>query len=155
VEIKELGHLVLYVRDLATSVHFYRDVLGWRPVLGAGAAPMPFPAAAFAAPSNRTHHELLLIEVGAQATPIPHGPRVGLYHFGLKVGDSDDELREALATLQENGVPVLGASDHTVTHSLYIADPDGNEIELYIDVPGVDWRNDPTLIASPIKRLVL
>ena len=33
-----------------------------------------------------------------------------------------------------------------MTHSLYIADPDGNEIELYIDVPGVDWRNDPTLI---------
>ena len=78
-----------------------------------------------------------------------------MYHFGLKVGDTDDELREALKTLQDNGVAVLGASDHTVTHSLYIADPDGNEIELYIDVPGVDWRNDPTLIAAPIKPLIL
>ena len=154
-EVHELGHLVLYVRDLSRSVHFYRDVLGWRPILGGGDEPMPFPAAAFSAPSNRTHHELLLIEVGPDAAAVPPGRRVGLYHFGLKVGDSDDELREALATLRANDVTVLGASDHTVTHSLYIADPDGNEIELYIDVPGVDWRADPTLIAAPIKPLHL
>ena len=155
-EIKELGHLVLYVRDLRRSVHFYRDVLGWRPILGADDhAPLPVPAAAFNAPSNRTHHELLLIEVGPDAAALPEGRRVGLYHFGLKVGDSDDELREALATLQANDVPVLGASDHTVTHSLYIADPDGNEIELFIDVPGVDWRNDPALIGTPVKPLHL
>jgi catechol 2,3-dioxygenase-like lactoylglutathione lyase family enzyme len=31
-EVKELGQLVLYVRDLVTSAHFYRDVLGWRPI---------------------------------------------------------------------------------------------------------------------------
>ena len=155
-EVKELGHLVLYVRDLRRSVRFYRDVLGWRPILnGDDANPLPFPAAAFNAPSNRTHHELLLIEVGPDAAALPAGRRVGLYHFGLKVGDSDDALREALATLEANDVTVLGASDHTVTHSLYIADPDGNEIELYIDVPGVDWRSDPTLIAAPIKPLVL
>ena len=91
----------------------------------------------------------------AVAASLPAGRRVGLYHFGLKVGDSDDELRAALAALEENGVAVLGASDHTVTHSLYIADPDGNEIELYIDVPGVDWRTDPTLVMSPVKPLVL
>ena len=29
-EVKELGHLVLYVRNLDRSVAFYRDVLGWR-----------------------------------------------------------------------------------------------------------------------------
>ena len=153
-EIKELGHLVLYVRDLARSVHFYRDVLGWRPILDDN-SPLPFQVAAFSAPSGRTHHELLLIEVGPDAAAAPSGRRVGLYHFGLKIGDSDDELRAALATLTANDVTVLGASDHTVTHSLYIADPDGNEIELYIDVPGVDWRNDPTLIAAPVRPLVL
>ncbi len=154
-EIRELGHLVLYVRDLATSVRFYRDVLGWRPIFGGDDGPMPFPVAAFSAPSNRTHHELLLIEVGPDAAALPEGRHLGLYHFGLKVGDSDDELREALATLEANGVKVLGASDHTVTHSLYIADPDGNEIELYIDVPGVDWRSDPALVAAPVKPLRL
>ena len=111
------------------------------------------PAAAFS--SGRTHHELLLIEVGRDATPIPAGRRVGLYHFGLKVGDTDDELREALARVQAAGVTIVGASDHTVTHSLYILDPDGNEIELYIDVAGVDWQADPEAILTPTKPLVL
>ena len=154
-QIRELGHLVLYVRNVARSAAFYRDVLGWRqleltdPKLG------PVPVAAFSSPNGRTHHELLLIEVGDHAAAVPAGRRVGLYHFGLKVGDSDDDLRAALADIQAAGVTVVGASDHTVTHSLYIADPDGNEIELYIDVPGVDWRSDPTLIASPIKPLQL
>jgi len=156
-EIKELGHLVLYVRDLERSARFYRDVLGWRQIVpdADGSSPLRAPVAAFSAPSGRTHHELLLIEVGPDAASQPEGRRVGLYHFGLKVGDSDDELREALDRLQEAGTPVLGASDHTVTHSLYIADPDGNEIELYIDVPGVDWRSDPALVAAPIKPLSL
>ena len=150
--IRELGHLVLYVRDVRRSADFYRDVLGWRQIL-----PEPgqeaVGAAAFS--SGRTHHELLLIEVGADATPIPAGRRVGLYHFGLKVGDTDDDLREALARVQAAGATVVGASDHTVTHSLYLLDPDGNEIELYIDVPGVDWRSEPALVAAPIRPLKL
>lgn len=150
-EVKELGHLVLYVRDLERSVAFYRDVLGWKPAFPD--AVLPFPAMAFS--SGRTHHELLLIEVGPDAAALPSGRRVGLYHFGLKVGDSDDELREALAAIEAAGVPIAGASDHTVTHSLYIYDPDGNEIELYIDVPGVDWANEPELIMAPIKPLRL
>ena|SRR5688572_22371810 len=151
-EIKELGHIVLYVRDLEPSRRFYRDVLGWRQ-LELDKNPLSSRAAAFS--SGRTHHELLLIEVGPEAAAIPAGRRAGMYHFGLKVGDSDDELREALARVREAGVEVTGMSDHTVTHSLYIKDPDGNEIELYIDVPGVDWRSDPALIASPIRPLRL
>ena len=150
-QIKELGHLVLYVRDVERSRRFYRDVLGWREV--AGDVPLAFPAAAFS--SGRTHHELLLIEVGPHAAPIPGGRRVGLYHFGLKVGETDDELRDALRRLTDAGVPVLGASDHTVTHSLYIQDPDGNEIELYIDVQPEIWREDPAAVFAPIKALRL
>jgi catechol 2,3-dioxygenase len=153
-EIKELGHLVLYVHNAERSAAFYRDVLGWREILSAPDDGPPR-MAAFSAPSGRTHHELLLIEVGDQALPIPAGRRVGLYHFGLKVGDSDDELRDALETIKANGVQMVGASDHTVTHSLYIRDPDGNEIELYVDVPGVDWKADPTLVAAPIRPLNL
>jgi catechol 2,3-dioxygenase len=154
-EVKELGHIVLYVRDIERSSGFYRDVLGWRQVLPDPGEPSRLPMAMFSSPSGRTHHELLLIEVGEDAAGQPRGKRVGLYHFGLKVGDSDDELREALSSLQKAGTTILGASDHTVTHSLYIADPDGNEIELYVDMPGVDWRSEPTLIAAPIKPLRL
>lgn len=149
-QVKELGHLVLYVRDLERSAAFYRDVLGWTPAFPAvpGA-----PVAAFS--SGRTHHELLLIEVGPTAASPPAGRRTGLYHFGLKIGDTDEELRDALARLHEAGVTIVGTSDHTVTHSLYILDPDGNEIELYIDVAGVDWKADPALIMAPIKPLAL
>ena len=60
-----------------------------------------------------------------------------------------------LARVQAAGVRIAGASDHTVTHSLYILDPDGNEIELYIDVAGVDWKADPEAILTPTKPLVL
>lgn len=149
VGVKELGHVVLYVRDLARSVRFYRDALGWRQV---GPADVGFPAAMFS--GGRTHHELLLIEVGEGAAPIPGGRRVGLYHFGLKVGETDDELRAVLARLVNAGVQVLGTADHGMTHSLYLADPDGNEIELYVDVPGVDW-NDPAVLGAKPKPLRL
>ena len=150
-QVKELGHLVLYVRDLEVSTRFYRDVLGWRPILDGSVPGAPFKATAFNSPGGRTHHELLLIEVGPDAAALPPGRRVGLYHFGVKIGTTDDELREALRTLQDNDVRILGATDHGMTHSLYIADPDGNEIELYIDVQGVDW-DDPDLLTRPTLR---
>ena len=148
--VKELGHLVLYVADLERSAAFYGEVLGWQ---AAFPAALGFPAAAFS--SGRTHHELLLIEVGEDAEPISQGRRLGLYHFGLKVGDTDEELREAHDRLVSAGVTIVGTSDHTVTHSLYILDPDGNEIELYIDVAGVDWKADPSLIMAPTRPLAL
>ena len=56
-KVQELGHAVLYVRDLEASAHFYGEVLGL-PSLGDA-----WPGArAFS--GGRTHHELLLIEVG-------------------------------------------------------------------------------------------
>ena len=150
--VRELGHLVLYVRDVRRSASFYRDVLGWRQVIP---EPESDPVGVAAFSSGRTHHELLLIEVGGDAAPIPSGRRVGLYHFGLNVGESDDDLRAALDQVRGAGATVVGASDHTVTHSVYILDPDGNEIELYVDVPGVDWRAEPALIGAAIRPLKL
>ena len=100
-EVKELGHIVLYVRDLERSRRFYGEVLGWKEIATMGGM-----AAMFS--SGRTHHELLLIEVGHTAAPVPQGRRVGLYHFGLKVGETDDELREALETLRREDVPIMG-----------------------------------------------
>ena len=135
---------MLYVRDVDRSAAFYRDVLGFRQVADAGK--LGAPVAAFSSP--RTHHELLLIGVGPNAAPVPAGRRLGLYHFGLKIGDHDDDLRAAVAALRANGVTILGATDHTVTHSLYILDPDGNEIELYVDVPGARW-DGASLMSTP------
>jgi catechol 2,3-dioxygenase len=145
-EVKELGHIVLYVSDLEASRHFYRDILGWNEVAQFGGQGAVFS-------SGRTHHELLLLEVGPGATPIPAGRRVGMYHFGLKIGTTDEELRAAFEELVRAGANVMGSADHGVTHSLYIADPDGNEIELYIDVQPELWREDPQAIVAPVRPL--
>jgi len=147
-QVKELGHIVLYVRDVERSRRFYRDVLGWNEVVG-----IPGQMAMFT--SGRTHHELLLIEVGPDAQPIPQGRRVGMYHFGLKIGESDDDLRSALRDLVDAGANVVGTADHHVSHSIYITDPDGNEIELYIDVQPEVWREDPMAVMAPTRALRL
>lgn len=152
-----LYHAVLYVKDLQRSVVFYQDLLGFEPIGKAFGGR----AAAFRGGDHRTHHELLLIEVGDVPGPddawggAVQGPRRGLYHLGIKVGDSLDELRAAKQELEAAGVPIDGASDHTVTWSLYIRDPDGNELELYCDNPDIDWDAEPEAVMAPIKPLRL
>ena len=147
-KVAELGHVVLYVRDLERSRSFYGDLLGWPEVARLGEVGIGFS-------TGRTHHELLLLQVGADAAPIPSGKRVGMYHIGVKVGESDEELRKALAELEAAGVTVVGKSDHGATHSLYVLDPDGNEVEVYIDVRPATWKNDPAAAFVPTKPLHL
>ena len=144
-----LGHVVFYVKDLEKSLTFYRDLLGFEQV---GEFSRPFTAVALFA--GRTHHEVLLIQVGDAPGP-PKGHRIGLYHIGIKVGDALDELRAVRDELIEAGINISGLSDHTVSQSIYLEDPDGNEVELYVDDPNVDWKNDPSLVMSPIKQLNL
>jgi catechol 2,3-dioxygenase len=93
--------------------------------------------------------------VGPDAVPVPEGRRVGMYHFGLKIGETDEELRAALRELVDAGTTIVGTADHGVTHSVYITDPDGNEIELYIDVQPEVWREDPQAILAPARALRL
>jgi catechol 2,3-dioxygenase len=143
-----LGHVVFYVSSLERSLEFYRDLLGFREI------GRIFGGKAAALTSGRTHHELLLIEVGEAPAP-PSGPRLGLYHIGIKIGDSLEELRAAKRELEEAGVTIGGMSDHTVSQSLYIRDPDANEVELYVDADESLWKNDPSAVLSPIKPLRL
>lgn len=143
--IKELGHVVLYVSNLERSADFYRDTLGFREVFRQNGL------AVFS--SGRTHHEMLLIEVGGSPAP-KERLKPGLYHIGFKIGDSPEDARRAYRELKEKGVTIVGTSDHTVTHSIYILDPDGNELELYADVSD-SWKENPQVIMSPIKPLDL
>jgi catechol 2,3-dioxygenase len=53
------------------------------------------------------------------------------------------------------GARLVGATDHGVTHSLYIEDPDGNEIELYIDVQPAVWKDDPAAVFAQPRPLRL
>jgi len=143
-----LGHVVFFVKDLNRSLAFYRDLLGFHEV---GRA---FGGAAAALTSGRTHHELLLIEVGDVPSP-PSGQRLGLYHIGIKIGDSLEDLRSAKAELERADITITGMSDHTVSQSLYLADPDGNEVELYVDADPEIWKKNPAAVLAPIKPLRL
>jgi catechol 2,3-dioxygenase len=143
-----LGHLVLYVRNLQNSLKFYRDLLGLEVVAEV------FAGKAAALTSGRTHHELLLIEVGDAPGPM-QGRRLGLYHIGWCIGDGDEELREMRQRCISSGVKIIGMSDHTITHSLYVLDPDGNENELYTDVGDYDWKSDTSWVENPVKPLHL
>ncbi len=143
-----LGHVVFYVKDLERSLAFYRDLLGFKEV------GRLFEGKAVALTAGRTHHELLLIEVGDAPAPA-RGRRLGLYHIGIKVGDSLEELRTAKRELERAGIPIEGMSDHTVSQSLYLRDPDGNEVELYVDADESIWKQNPEAVVSPIKPLRL
>ena len=143
-----LGHVVFYVKDLECSLEFYRDLIGFREI------GRTFGGKAVALTSGRTHHELLLIEVGDAPAP-SSGVRRGLYHIGIKIGDSVTTLREAKIELEQAGIPIAGMSDHTVTQSLYLQDPDGNEVELYVDSQAVNWEQDPAAVLSPVQPLNL
>jgi catechol 2,3-dioxygenase len=143
-----LGHVVFYVKNLEQSLAFYRDLLGFKEI------GRVFNGAAAALTSGRTHHELLLIQVGDAPGP-PQGRRRGLYHIGIKVGDSLDELRAAKRELEQAAVTIDGMSDHTVSQSLYLRDPDGNEVELYVDADESVWKNNPAAVVAPIKALRL
>lgn len=143
-----LGHVVFYVKSLEQSLMFYRDLLGFQEV------GRIFNGAAAALTSGRTHHELLLIQVGDAPGP-PSGRRIGLYHIGIKVGDSLEELRVAKGELEHAGVAIDGMSDHRVSQSLYLRDPDGNEVELYVDADESVWKNNPAAVLAPIKPLQL
>ena len=138
-----IGHVVLKVRDLDRSLAFYRDLLGFR-VSGEMSNVMIFLTA-----TGVNHHDLGLLRVGDQA-PSPVATAVGLYHVAVKLADLD-ALRAAHAILTERGL-LRGAADHGVSRSLYTADPDGNEIELFCDAPREDWegRVQETMTVKPL-----
>lgn len=125
-----VGHVVLRVRDLERSTEFYTKVLGFRKVADYG------PNMAFFTATGENHHDLALMEVGPGAPDPPPGA-VGLYHIAIRLRD-EAAVRAAYRRLVESGADVVGASDHGVSKSVYLRDPDGIEIELYADVP--DWK---------------
>jgi|ERR1019366_1546790 catechol-2,3-dioxygenase len=134
--VRRLNHAVLYVRDVATSVAFYKRALGFEVV-------MQLPGAAFLRASGSTNdHDLGLFEIGAAAGPSGAGTSsVGLYHLAWEV-ETLAQLRDVRATLASMSA-LVGESDHSTTKSLYAHDPDGLEFEVCWIVPA-DRLDDVT-----------
>lgn len=145
--IHRLNHAVLYVRNVARSVAFYRDVLGFAPIT----AMSEMPGAAFLrAPESTNDHDLGLFEVGGEATSSPAGrTSVGLYHLAWEV-DTLDDLQVLAEHLRDAGA-LVGASDHSTTKSLYGQDPDGLEFEIAWIVPA-DLLDDVALAGRTTIR---
>jgi catechol-2,3-dioxygenase len=126
-----LNHAVLYVRDVAASVAFYRDVFGFDYIPnGDGLAGAAF----LRAPGSSNDHDLGLFQVGQHAGASGAGrATVGLYHLAWEV-DTLGDLAELAGKLAEAGA-LVGASDHGTTKSLYGRDPDGLEFEVVWLIP--------------------
>jgi catechol 2,3-dioxygenase len=139
-KIQSLGHVVLKVTDLEWAERFYSGILGMKPV--ARYDDKGYKMTFF---SVRNHHELAVMKVSGEEAAGGE-QAIGMHHVAFCIGDSMDQLREAKAHLDAAGV-AAAPTDHDVTKSLYFDDPDGNTIELYVDV-SEGWRSDPDRIAT-------
>ena len=137
-KIESLGHVVIRVGDKERAEAFYNGVLGLPIVARLEQMDMTF----F---SLGDHHDFAIQALGEGAQKSGENS-VGLAHVAFKIGQSMDQLIEAKAHLDKAGIkshPV----DHEVTKSLYFADPDGNQVELYIDASDV-WKDEPQRVAQ-------
>lgn len=111
----------LLVLQLKRSLDFYENILGLQ----------------------RIHQDKNVVHLGVNAHDVlieliedplakPLGITQGLYHYALLL-PSRAALASVIKRLIDHRYPVTGASDHGVSEAIYLDDPDGHGIELYID----------------------
>lgn len=130
----KIGHVHLTVSDLERALKFYKDLLGFEVTTWYG------DSAVFLSAGGYHHHIGLNTWAGKDATPPPRG-HTGLYHFAILLPDRK-ELAKVFKRLWEVKYPIEGASDHGVSESIYLTDPDGNGVEIYADKPESEWTKD-------------
>jgi catechol 2,3-dioxygenase len=129
-----IGHVHLKVADLERSLAFYCGVLGFQLTQRYG------PGAAFVSAGGYHHHIGLNTWESRAGKPPPPGT-TGLYHVAILYPDRQ-ALADALRRLIEHQIPLDGAADHGVSEALYLQDPDGNGLELYVDRDPAEWPRD-------------
>jgi len=127
--ITRLNHAVLYVRDLARTVGFYREVLSFEVKLEIAGR-----AAFLQADGSNNDHDLGVFAVGTNVSDSMAGrSTVGLYHLAWEV-DTLAELERIGAKLASMDA-LVGMTDHWTTKAVYGKDPDGLEFEIGWLVP--------------------
>jgi catechol 2,3-dioxygenase len=124
-----ISSIQLRTANLARLREFYVDVLGFEPVDGESRELQLF--------SDIDQEPLVTIEELAGTAPRKDFTP-GLYHVAFLMPDRR-ELARILAQLAEKRYPLQGFADHGVSEAIYLADPDGNGIELYSDKPRDAW----------------
>ena len=130
-----IGHVHLKVADIDRALAFYQGVLGFDLIMRMG------DSAAFVSAGGYHHHIGLNTWHSRGGTPSPPH-HTGLYHFAIRYPSRRD-LAIAVGRLIEARVPLQGVADHGVSESIYLADPDGNGIELTRDRPESEWPRTP------------
>lgn len=130
----KVGHIHLTVSNLDRSLAFYRDLLGFEVSAYYG------DSAVFLSAGGYHHHIGLNTWAGKGAKPAPYG-HTGMYHVAF-LYPSRIELAKVLKKLLEANYPLDGSADHGVSEAIYLRDPDGNGVELYVDRPRKEWKID-------------
>ncbi len=123
--IKQVGHVVLGVRDPQRSITFYTEALGMECVNVLEDEPMQLQMAFFS--FGERDHDIAIVKV-------PDDQPVGsssLAHTAFEIDGGEAELRELYQQLKRYGVAVEFTFDHIITKSVYFRDPDGNRLELF------------------------
>ncbi len=129
IKLKGIGHVNLRVADQEASKRFYRDVLGF--VI---AEEDPDHGGVFMTLGENFHTLDIGQHPAPEAAQRPRRDQVGLGHIAFQVGNYQ-ALRDAYAHLVRNGVTILRATNHVNQRSFYFADPDGNTLEIYYEMP--------------------
>lgn len=136
-----VSNVTVNVTDLERSNQFYTEVLGFK-VLEKSENIIRYTADGVT--------NLLTIMQPDDVLP-KEERRSGLYHFAILLPTARD-LANMVIQLQEHGIRI-GASDHLVSEALYIFDPDGNEIEIYIDRAPEEWMWQNGEVAMAVDPL--
>lgn len=126
-----IGHVHLKVADLERALQFYSGVLGFELQQRFGTQ------AAFISAGGYHHHIGLNTWESQGGSPPPPGT-TGLYHVAI-LYPTRAALADALQRVLAAGIELDGAADHGVSEALYLRDPDGNGVELYLDRPESEW----------------
>ena len=138
-----LGAVRLQVRNVARSAEYYERVIGLRQV------PVTGDAVGLAVEGET--QPLVWLHERADARPVPHGGRLGLYHFAILLPDRA-ALGRFVRHLGELG-EYAGSADHAVSEAFYLSDPDGLGIEVYADRPRSSWRRQGSELYMTTERL--
>jgi catechol 2,3-dioxygenase len=130
-----IGHVHLKVADLERALAFYSGLLGLEVTQRLG------DSAAFLSAGGYHHHIAINTWESLGGSPPPPGS-TGLYHTAI-VYPTRASLADALYRVLQAHIPLEGASDHGVSQSIYLRDPDDNGVELYWDKPKDQWPRTP------------
>ncbi len=131
---KQLGHLVVKVRDLERAEDFYTRILGLT-------VTEKFDGhAVFMSANTELSHELLIVPLGDDAPDAEkHSQR--LVHMAWQMATFED-LKTLHQRLKDNDIPVVRIGDHGLSLGVYFCDHDDNELEAYYELPKSEWATD-------------